>query len=71
MKEGRNQVVPEEPGKMGYIQPGVKEVSEWTNGTIEGNGIWKSEGAATHFKTAQIYIYIYIYIYHKTLPYFH
>ena len=32
------------------------------NGTIEGNGIWKSEGVARLFKTA-LYIYIYIYIY--------
>jgi hypothetical protein len=28
-------------------------VSEWTNGTIEGNGIWKSEGVVRRFKTAQ------------------
>jgi hypothetical protein len=34
----------------------VKEVSEWANGTVEGNGMWKSEGVARHFKTAQ-YIY--------------
>ena len=42
----------------------MKEIKEWANGTIEGNGIWKSEGVVRHFKTAQyIYIYIYIYIY--------
>jgi hypothetical protein len=29
----------------------VKDVSEWVNGTIEGNGIWKSEGVARRFKT--------------------
>jgi hypothetical protein len=34
----------------------VKEVSEWANGTIEGNGIWKSEGVTRRFKAAQ-YIY--------------
>jgi hypothetical protein len=58
------EVVPEELVKTGYIQPCVKEVSEWANGTIEGNGIWKSEGVARCFKTA-LYIYIYIYIYIK------
>jgi hypothetical protein len=42
-----------EPGNMGYIPPGAKEVSEWANGTIEGNGIWKSEGVARRFKTAK------------------
>jgi len=26
LKEGKNEAVPEEPGKMGYIQPGVKEI---------------------------------------------
>jgi hypothetical protein len=52
MKEGENEVVPEEPRKTGYIQPWVKEVSEWANETVEGNGIWKSEGVARRFKTA-------------------
>jgi hypothetical protein len=28
-RKEKNGVVPEEPGKMGYIQPWVKEVSEW------------------------------------------
>ena len=27
MKDGKNEVVPEEPGKMGYIQLWVKEMS--------------------------------------------
>jgi hypothetical protein len=52
LKEGRNEVVPEGTEKMGYIQPWVKEVSEWANGTIEGNGIWKSEGVTRRFETA-------------------
>jgi hypothetical protein len=50
---GKNEVVPEEPGKMGYIQPRVKQVLEWANGTIKGNGIWKSKGLARRFKTTQ------------------
>jgi hypothetical protein len=50
---------------MGYVQPWVKEVAEWVNGTIEGNGMWKSEGVTRSFKTA-LYIYIYIYIYTDT-----
>jgi hypothetical protein len=33
-------------------------VGEWT---IEGNGIWKWEGVARRFKTAQ-YIFVYIYM---------
>jgi hypothetical protein len=53
MKEGKNEVAPEEPGKMGYLQSWVKGVSEWANGTIEGNGIWKSESVDRRFKTAQ------------------
>jgi hypothetical protein len=62
--EGRknNEVVPEEPGKMGYVQQWVERVSEWANRTIEGNGKWQSEGVARRFKTVQ-YIYVYIYIY--------
>ena len=31
----------------------MKETYEWANGTIEDNGIWKSEGVARRFKTAQ------------------
>jgi hypothetical protein len=57
--------VPEEPVKMGHTQRWVKEASEWADGTIEGNGIWKVEGVARRFKTAQyvcMYIYIYIYV---------
>jgi hypothetical protein len=38
---------------MGYVQPWVEEVSEWANGTIEGDGAWKLEGVARRFKTAQ------------------
>jgi hypothetical protein len=53
LKEGKNEVVPEEPGKVGCIQRWVEEVSEWANGTVEGNGIWTSEGVARHFKTSQ------------------
>ena len=56
LKEGQNKAVPEKPGKMGYIQPWVKETYDLANGTIEGNGIWKSEGVARRFKTA-LYIY--------------
>jgi hypothetical protein len=26
LKEGKNEVVPEEPGEMGYIQPWVEEI---------------------------------------------
>jgi hypothetical protein len=26
-----------------------REVSGWANGTIEGSGVWKSEGVARHF----------------------
>ena len=73
LKEGKNEAVPEELGKMGYIQLWVKEDEEWANGTTEGNEIWKSEGVARRFKTAyththththtHIYIYIYIYVY--------
>jgi hypothetical protein len=51
-KRGR----PDGPGKMGCIQPWVKEIWEWANGTTEGNGIWKSEGVARCFKTAHIFI---------------
>ena len=52
LKERKNEAVPGEPGKMEYIQPWMKEISEWANGTIEGNGIWKSEGVVRRFKTA-------------------
>jgi hypothetical protein len=62
LKEGINKVVPEEPGKMRYIQPWVNEVSEWATGAIDGNGNWKSEGVARRFKTAQ---YTYKYVIHK------
>jgi hypothetical protein len=31
-----------------------KETYEWVNGTIEGNGIWKSEGVARRFKPQNI-----------------
>ena len=55
-KRGR----PRRHWKDGIIQPWAKEIWEWANGTIEGNGIWKSEGVARRFKTAYIYIYIYI-----------
>jgi hypothetical protein len=66
LKEGKNEVVPEEPGKMWYtcIQPLVKEVSEWENGTIEGNGVWKLEGVARRFKTA-------LYILPSIVPFAH
>ena len=59
MKEGKNEAVPEEPGKMGYIQRWVRERETygWANGTIEGSGMWKSEGVARRFKTAQCIIY--------------
>jgi hypothetical protein len=36
----------------------MKGVSEWVNGTIEDNGVWRSEGVARRFKTVQ-YICIY------------
>ena len=62
--EGRkNRSFPEEPGKMGYVQA-------WANGTMEGNGMWKMEGVARRFKTAQhICIYIYTHIYIHTYIY--
>jgi hypothetical protein len=44
---------------MGYVQPLVKEVSEWANRTSEVKGMWKSEGVVRRFKTEQSYIYIY------------
>jgi hypothetical protein len=48
---------------MGYIQRWVEEISEWANGTIEGNGVWKMEGVARRFKTAQcVYIDIHTYM---------
>jgi hypothetical protein len=31
----------------------VKQISEWADRTVEGNGIWKSECVARHFKTAK------------------
>jgi hypothetical protein len=31
----------------------VKEIKVWANETIEGNGIWKAEGVARRFKSAQ------------------
>ena len=37
---------------MRYIQPWVKGIWEWVNGTAEGNGMWKSEGVARRLKTA-------------------
>ena len=41
-----------------YTAMGGRDV-RWANGTMEGDGIWKSEGVARRFKTAQcIYIYI-------------
>jgi hypothetical protein len=43
-------------GKMEHIEPWMKEISEWANGIIEVNAIWKSEGVVRRFKTAQ-YIY--------------
>ena len=43
-----------EPGKMGYIQRGVREIQEWANGTFEGNGIWKSEGDARRLEPRDI-----------------
>jgi len=62
LTEGKNEAVPGEPGKMEYIQPLMEAIQEWANGTIEGNGIWNSEGVVRRFTTAQ-YIYIYMYIY--------
>jgi hypothetical protein len=44
-----------------YRQPWVKEVSEWANGTIEGNGICKSEGVARRFKNPQ-WMYVCMYV---------
>jgi len=68
LKEGKNEAAPDEPGKMGYIQPWVKEVQVCANGTIEGNGIWKSEGVARRFKTAQ-YICVGIFMNHFCTKY--
>jgi hypothetical protein len=58
MKEGNNEAVLGEPGKMEYIQPWMEDIYEWANGTIKNNGIRKSEGVVRCFKTA-LYIYIY------------
>jgi hypothetical protein len=58
LKEGKNEAVPEEAGKMEYVQRWVKEIWEWADGTTEGNGVWQSEGVVRRFKTA-LYIYIY------------
>ena len=75
LKEGKNEADPEKPGKMGYMQRWVREIWEWANGIIEGNGIWKSEGVARRFKTVlslslSLYIYIYIYtVYGKLHPF--
>jgi hypothetical protein len=61
--EGRkNQVVPEEPGKRRYKQPCVKDVSEWADGTIEGNGIWKLENTARRLGYIYMCVCVYIYI---------
>jgi hypothetical protein len=35
LKEAKDEVVPEETGKMGYIQPWEKEVLEWANGIVQ------------------------------------
>ena len=53
LKEGKNEAFSGEPGKMEYMQSLIKEIWEWANATIEGNGIWKSEGVVRGFKTAQ------------------
>ena len=53
-----------------YIQRWVRKIWEWANGTIEDNGIWKSEDVSRRFKTSQ-YIYIYIYIYIHTHTHIH
>jgi hypothetical protein len=50
---------------MEYTQSCVKEVSEGVNGTIEGNGIWKSEGITRHFKTV-LYTHTHIHTYIHT-----
>jgi hypothetical protein len=49
---------------------GVSEIGlRWANGTIESNGVWKSEGVGRRFNTAlhththtHIHTHIYIYI---------
>ena len=61
----RKVVVPEEHGKTGYIQRWVEEIWDWANGTIEGNGVWKSEGVVRRCKIA-LYICIYLFIYLRT-----
>jgi hypothetical protein len=40
---------------MGYKQRWVKEVSEWANGTVEVNGVWKSEGVAIYTVNGTIF----------------